>query len=131
MSAARSARWPSVGAVLSSAIVVSFFSTSLALAEGPLNEPVAKALEQSAPAASPPPATIFVASKVITMEADNPFGDAIAVSGKRIVAVGRLEGVKKALGERPYAVDRTFESKIVMPGFIDQHLHPILGALTR
>lgn len=57
-------------------------------------------------------------------------GDTVAISGKRIVAVGTLAEVKKALGDRPYKFDEAFKSKIIMPGFIDQHLHPILGALT-
>jgi predicted amidohydrolase YtcJ len=102
----------------------------LALADGDVNEQVTNALQQPAAAAPPAPATIYVARKVITMEPSNPSGDAVAVSGKRIVAAGRLEDVKKALGDRLFVIDETFKSKIVMPGFIDQHLHPILGALT-
>ena len=77
-----------------------------------------------------PPVTVFVAKKVITMECDAPTATAFAVSGKRIVAVGSLDEVEAALGSRPYAVDETLATKIVMPGLIDQHLHPILGALT-
>ncbi len=102
----------------------------LAFADGSVNEQVTNALEQPAPAPPQSPATIFVARKVITMEPSNPSGDAVAVSGKRILAAGKLEDVKKTLGDRRYTVDETFKSKIVMPGFIDQHLHPILGALT-
>lgn len=76
------------------------------------------------------PITVFRAKKVITMEHDAPTATAIAVSGKRIAAVGSLDEVKEAIGERPYDVDDTFSTKVVMPGFIDQHLHPVLGALT-
>jgi hypothetical protein len=75
------------------------------------------------------PVTVFVAKKVITMEAGPP-ATAVAVSGRRIAAVGSLEEVRAVLGSRPFIVDRTFVDKIVMPGLIDQHLHPILGALT-
>jgi predicted amidohydrolase YtcJ len=102
----------------------------LAFADGDVNEQMTKALEQPAPAPPRSPATIFVARKVITMEPGNPSGDAVAISGKRIIAAGGLAEVKKALGDRPFIVDETFRSKIVMPGFIDQHLHPVLGALT-
>ncbi len=35
-----------------------------------------------------------------------------------------------SLGDLKFAVNDTFNSKIVLPGLIDQHLHPILGALT-
>ena len=102
----------------------------VALADGSVNEQMTKALEKQPASTKPAPATIFVARKVITMEPGNPSGDAVAISGKRIVAAGKLEDVKKALGDRPYTVDETFKSNIVMPGFIDQHLHPVLGALT-
>ncbi len=76
------------------------------------------------------PATVYVARKIVTMERDAPAAEAVAVAGKRIVAAGSLEAVEAALGTRPYTIDRTFADKVVMPGFIDQHLHPILGALT-
>jgi hypothetical protein len=102
----------------------------VALADGGVNEQVTNAFKQPASATPPAPATIYIARKVITMEPSNPSGDAVAISGKRIVAAGKLNDVKKALGDHPYTVDETFKSKIVMPGFIDQHLHPILGALT-
>jgi hypothetical protein len=38
--------------------------------------------------------------------------------------------VKAALGDIKFTVNDTFQSKIVLPGLIDQHLHPFLGALT-
>ena len=74
--------------------------------------------------------TIFTAKKIITMERENPTAQAVAVSGKKIIAVGSLDQVKAALGERPYKIDDTFADKVVMPGLIDQHLHPVLGSLT-
>ena len=64
------------------------------------------------------------------MERNVPEATAVAVAGKRILAVGSLDDVKAALGTRRFTVDRTLKDKIVLPGFIDQHLHPILGALT-
>ena len=123
-------RWSGLyaGAFLTTAAVLC--PVPVALADGGVNEQMTKALTEPAPTPPPVPATIFVAREVITMEPGNPSGDAVAISGKRIVAAGKLEDVKKSLGDRPYTVDETFKSKIVMPGFIDQHLHPILGALT-
>lgn len=79
---------------------------------------------------NPNTTTIYVAKRVITMDDKNTSATAVAVSGDRIVAVGSLDSVKKALGSVPYSVDRTFEKRFIMPGLIDQHLHPILGALT-
>jgi predicted amidohydrolase YtcJ len=94
-----------------------------ALADGALNETLASGL-------GAPAATIFVAKKIITMERENPTATAVAIAGNRIVAVGSLDQVKAALGERPSRIDKTFADKVLTPGLIDQHLHPILGALT-
>ncbi|CAJ0882392.1 hypothetical protein AMST5_03333 [freshwater sediment metagenome] len=106
------------------------FTPSIASAEGTFSEPLTKALQEPTSTPQPTLATIFVARKIVTIEPKHPSGEAVAVSGKRIIAVGTLDEVKKALGDRPYKVDETLKSKIVLPGFIDQHLHPILGALT-
>ena len=76
------------------------------------------------------PVTIFTAKKFITMERAAPEAAAVAVSGKRIVSSGSLAEVKATIGDRPYVVNDAFASKVVLPGLIDQHLHPILGALT-
>jgi len=75
-------------------------------------------------------ATIYTARKVVTMERNSPTATTVAVLGKRIVAVGALDQVKAALGTSAYRVNDALKDKIVMPGFIDQHLHPVLGALT-
>lgn len=116
-----------------SALTAIFFSgmaSAVALADGGVNAEIEKGLGRTTNQSAPEKATIFLAGKIITMEPNRPSAEAVAVAGKRIVAVGTLEETKKALGDRPYNIDETFKSKIVMPGFIDQHLHPILGALT-
>ena len=82
-------------------------------------------------APAPPEAvTIYTAKKILTMERGNPEATAVAVAGKRILAVGSLDEVKAALGDVKFTVNDTFQSKVVLPGLIDQHLHPFLGALT-
>ena len=45
----------------------------------------------------------------------------------RIVAVGSFEELRD-FGHA--AIDDTFADAVVCPGFIEQHLHPILGATT-
>ncbi len=94
-----------------------------ALADGSLDETLASGLAVT-------PITIFVAKKIVTRERDNPTATAVAVEGDRIVTAGSLDDVKAALGAHPYRIDQTFADKVVLPGLIDQHLHPILGALT-
>ncbi|MBS1108269.1 MAG: Amidohydrolase 3, partial [Anaeromyxobacteraceae bacterium] len=85
--------------------------------------------EQLAGAAPPEPVVVYVAKRIHTLEPANPDATAVAVAGKRIVAVGTLDEVKGALGDRRFVVDETFRSKVMLPGLIDQHLHPLLGAL--
>lgn len=74
--------------------------------------------------------TIYLASKFITMEDSNPEASAVAVRNGRIVAIGSRESVQAQLADRETVLDETFVNRTVVPGFIDQHLHPILGAST-
>ncbi len=111
------------GALAAGPFIAEAVGPGAALADGTLNETVADGL-------SPDVVAIYTAAKILTMEADNPTATAVAVSGKRIVAAGSLDQVKAALGDTPYRIDSTFDGKVVLPGFIDQHLHPVLGALT-
>src|SRR5664279_2454888 len=87
-------------------------------------------LSHLAPENAEAPLVVFTAKKIVTMERDNPEATAVAVSGKQIVVAGSLEEVKGFLGDKPYCMDDTFAAKVILPGFIDQHLHPLLGALT-
>ena len=99
---------------------------TLALADGSINENISAGLTTQLPTT----VTIFTAKMIRTMERANPEATAVAVDGKRIVAAGSLDEVKAALGDTKFTVDETFAGKVIFPGFIDQHLHPILGALT-
>ena len=89
-----------------------------------------EAARQFAAPAPPEVVTIYTAKKILTMERSNPEATAVAVAGKRILAVGSLDEVKAGLGTAKFTVNDTFQSKVVLPGLIDQHLHPFLGALT-
>ena len=106
--------------------------TSPVFSDGAVNSILSSGLQgtQKPPDLPPEPVTIYTAKKIITMDRGNPEATALAVSGKRILAVGSLGEVEAALGGRPFAVNDTFKSKVILPGLIDQHLHPILGALT-
>ncbi|MCP9274150.1 amidohydrolase [Mycolicibacterium arenosum] len=77
--------------------------------------------------ASSPPARgiVFPARRVVTMNPDLPDATAVAVLGDRITAVGDIEDVR---GHS--AVDERFADAVLVPGLIDQHLHPVLGATT-
>jgi predicted amidohydrolase YtcJ len=118
------------GAISGGVFIAEAVAPQEALADGGLTDTLHDGLQGPSAATTPGPVTIYTARKIITMDRSVSKATAIAISGKRIVAVGALDKVKSALGDRPFTIDETFSSKILMPGLIDQHLHPILGALT-
>jgi len=109
--------------------MLSLALTTCAFADGSMNTVLNNGLV-APPAVTEPPATVFTAKRIITMERSNPEATAVAVFGKRIIAAGSLDEVKTALGRQPFKVDQTFADQVILPGFIDQHLHPVLGGLT-
>ncbi len=74
--------------------------------------------------------TVYVAEKIITMDPGLPEATAVAVQDGRIAAVGDLEDLQLLLSRVPHQIDRTFEDKILVPGLIATHEHPILAANT-
>jgi len=77
-----------------------------------------------------PQVAIYTAKEIITLDPDRPEAEAVAVQGGRILAVGDLETLKKAAGDQPYRIDERFADQVIVPGFIAQHDHPVLAALT-
>lgn len=74
--------------------------------------------------------TIYVAEKIITMDPGLPEATAVAVQNGRIAAVGDLEDLEALTRRFPHEIDRTFEDKILTPGLIASHEHPLLAANT-
>lgn len=77
-----------------------------------------------------PKVTIYQAKEVLTLDPAKPSADAVAVVGSRILATGTLAELKAAAGDQEFHVDNTFRTKVIVPGFISQHDHPVLSALT-
>lgn len=73
---------------------------------------------------------VYTAKKIITMEPALPVATAVAVADGRIVAVGSLDSLQPWLDARAARIDRSLQDKILMPGFIDPHVHPSLPAVT-
>ena len=72
--------------------------------------------------------TVFVARKIRTMEPSAPEATAVAVRDGKILEVGSLRSLKPWLDAHPHRIDTTFEKNVLMPGFIDPHLHPSMAA---
>ncbi len=77
-----------------------------------------------------PEIVIYQAREIVTIDPAKPTARAVAVVGDRILAVGELDELTAAAGKQAYRVDTTFADKVVVPGFIAQHDHPLLAALT-
>lgn len=70
--------------------------------------------------------TVFVGGQVWTGDSAGSWATGFAVSGGALVAVGG-DDVRSLAGHGTEVVH--LEGKIVVPGFIDSHLHPILAGL--
>lgn len=79
---------------------------------------------------APPPATVFIAREIVTLDPRGSTAQAVAVVNGRILWVGTLAEVKAALGDQPFTIDDSFADLVFLPGFIAQHDHPVLAALT-
>ena len=73
--------------------------------------------------------TVYTAALIRTLEPALPEATAVAVEDGRIVAVGSLEDMEPVLRLRGGEIDRRFESRVLVPGFIDPHVHPSLPAI--
>lgn len=87
---------------------------------GPANKLTHKAFEKI---------TVFPAREIITMCEAMPTATAVAVGGGRIVAVGTLDSLQPWLDRYEYEIDDRMRDKVLMPGFIDPHVHPSLPAV--
>ncbi len=79
-------------------------------------------------AAAETPLQVFIAKKIITMDRSLPVAKAVAVADGRIVAVGSLESMDAWLESREHVIEDRFKDKVLLPGLIDNHLHPLLAA---
>lgn len=72
---------------------------------------------------------VFIAKKIVTMDPTRPTATAVAVRGGEILSVGSLADLQPWLKAHPHKIDTQFKDKVLMPGLIDPHMHPMLGAI--
>jgi predicted amidohydrolase YtcJ len=70
---------------------------------------------------------VFFHAKIFTGDPQNPYAEAVAIRGDKIVSVGNLSEVTKAASANAERID--LEGKSLFPGFIDSHSHSIDGGL--
>lgn len=74
--------------------------------------------------------TVFTAKKFVTMDPGWPEATAVAVADGKIISVGvTFDDLKPWLDKYPYEVDDRFKDKVVYPGFVEAHTHPVMGSL--
>jgi len=65
---------------------------------------------------------VIINGKILTIDKDNPFAEAIAVKDEIIIAVGTSEKIKRFIGEGKTSVIDA-KGRLVIPGFNDAHVH--------
>jgi predicted amidohydrolase YtcJ len=68
---------------------------------------------------------ILINGRVWTGSDTQPWAEALASSGERIIAVGANADVKKLADTKTRVID--LQGKLALPGFIDDHTHFIIG----
>ena len=68
---------------------------------------------------------VFVNARAWTLDADRPWAEAVAVNGDAIAYVGDNAGALALAGENTASYD--LDGKMLLPGFIDTHMHPVSG----
>src|SRR5256714_13057816 len=64
---------------------------------------------------------------VWTADSTNPWAEAVAISGDRVVAVGSTSEIRDRVSPQTRVIDARGE--MVAPGFIDSHVHFLAGGL--
>ncbi len=94
------------------------------------------AAAETAPAATPAPAipaphyadVIYRNAHIYTLDPGHPWAEALAVKDGKLLVVGTATAVQAVAGPATRTVD--LEGRMVMPGIIDTHVHPMEAGRT-
>ncbi|MBZ5702464.1 MAG: amidohydrolase [Acidobacteriia bacterium] len=101
-----------------------FFSAILVLASFFTLSPAARAQSAKTPVAD----TVVVHARVYTLNAGQPWAEAVAIRAGKIVAVGSDAEVGKLRGAGTKIIDA--QGRLVLPGFVDSHIHFLDGSFS-
>lgn len=71
--------------------------------------------------------TVIRGAKIYTVSNDSTWAEAIAVRGGKIIYVGDNSGVEAFIAPATKLIDA--RDRMILPGFIDSHVHPVWGGL--
>jgi len=80
----------------------------------------------NAPDSGPHADFVFRNGRVYTVAGAEPWAEALAVTGDTITHVGDEAGAMALVGEGTRVVD--LDGRLLMPGFVEAHIHPFMGA---
>lgn len=69
---------------------------------------------------------VLTDARVYTANTKEPWAEAVAVKGNKIVFVGSGAEIKRYIGSNTEVKD--LNGKMLLPGFIDTHAHPVMAA---
>ena len=78
--------------------------------------------------AAPPADLLVVNARIYTVNSRQPWAEALAIRGDRIVAVGTTKEIESYRGPSSKVVDA--QKHLLLPGFTDSHIHFLEGAFT-
>jgi predicted amidohydrolase YtcJ len=70
---------------------------------------------------------IITNARVYTVEKAQPWAEALAIRGERIIAVGSTKQIERLRNPKTKIIDA--QQHLVLPGFIDSHIHFMEGSL--
>src|SRR4030042_6035492 len=71
---------------------------------------------------------VLVNGSIYTVKSAEPWAEAVAIDGDRILRVGRTADIKKLAGKKTRVID--LKGALVVPGFIDSHTHFLEGGFS-
>ena len=72
--------------------------------------------------------TIYHAKEIVTLDEKVASANAVSVKSDRVMAIGSLDDL---IERNPDAsIDHQFQNDVIIPGFIEHHIHPFLSAIT-
>ncbi len=69
--------------------------------------------------------TVFVNGAIYTLDEARPWAEGVATDDGNIVYVGDSDGARALAGSRTNVID--LRGRMLLPGFIDTHMHPVSG----
>lgn len=71
---------------------------------------------------------VFTNGRIYTVNKAQPWAEAVAVKDKKIIFVGSAKEAKSYVGHQTKVTD--LAGKMMMPGFVESHIHPTVAWLT-